>query len=206
VKIKVCGLRDRRNVREVLGLEPDFIGFIFYEGSQRCVSGNSLGFESNVKRVGVFVQSSLELIAEKVEDWDLDFVQLHGDESVEFCQQLRTLGIKVIKVFRIDEDFDWRIVETYENAADLFLFDTKGKSYGGLGKKFDWEQMKNYRLKVPFLLSGGIGPDDMEKLKALHFEMMIGIDVNSGFEVSPGFKDVVKLSECIKQIRNEISG
>lgn len=197
--IKVCGMRDAENIREVEALGIDLMGFVFWPKSSRYVSERSAYLPQETKHVGVFVNEDIEQVKHIAEEFALDFIQLHGSESPEYAQQLRDR--KVIKAFNIATKEDLEATKSYEGVVDYFLFDTKGKSVGGNGEKFDWSILDNYVGETPFLLSGGIGPDDTERVKAFHHPKCTGIDLNSRFEISPAFKDINKLREFIKEIR-----
>jgi phosphoribosylanthranilate isomerase len=204
LKIKICGMRDSRNITEVGSLAPDYMGFIFYKDSPRYVGSDfyiPTDLPTSVKKVGVFVNESVENILSAVKIHQLDFVQLHGDESVEVCQKLKDAGIRIIKVFRVDEEFDFSKTSAYSEVADYFLFDTKGKSYGGNAKKFDWKQLANFDNKTPFFLSGGIDPENVGDILALKDLNIHAIDVNSGVELSPGLKSIDKVLEAINNLR-----
>jgi phosphoribosylanthranilate isomerase len=204
LKIKICGMRDSRNITEVGSLAPDYMGFIFYKDSPRYVGSEfqiPTDLPASVKKVGVFVNESLENVLSAAKNYQLDFVQLHGDESVEVCQKLIDAGISIIKVFRVDEEFDFSKTSTFNEVADYFLFDTKGKSYGGNAKKFDWDLLKEYDNKIPFFLSGGIDSSSVEEILALKNLNLYAIDLNSGVELSPGLKSITKVSEAINNLR-----
>src|SRR5258706_997293 len=152
LKLKVCGMRDPKNILDVASLNPDYMGFIFYDGSKRYVGSNfSIPeyFPKNIKRVGVFVNESIESILSKVLEHKLDYVQLHGDESVELCNLLKN-KTGVIKVFRVDESFDFNSTSQFSACSDFFLFDTKGENYGGTGRIFNWNLLTNYDQQIPF--------------------------------------------------------
>ena len=194
--VKVCGMRDTENIRQVDALGIDLIGFIFYPKSSRYVSDRPAYLPTNCKRVGVFVDSTIKDILQHITDYKLDLVQLHGHESPDFISQLRALcgdSIAIIKAFNIATEEDLAATTPYTGLVDYFLFDTKGPSAGGNGKKFDWSVLVAYNGDTPFLLSGGIGPDDAESIKAFRHPKCIGIDLNSRFENEPGIKDIVKL-------------
>ena len=197
--IKVCGMREAGNIREVEALRPDWMGFIFWEGSRRCVSPFPSRMPTQAKRVGVFVDEDIQKVIQTARDCALDFIQLHGHESPDYVAQLRRW--EVIKAFNIAHAEDFKQTRPYEGVADYFLFDTKGKAVGGNGEKFDWSVLNHYQGSTPFLLSGGIGPEDAAQVKNFHHPKCIGIDLNSRFETAPGLKDVAKLRTFIKQIR-----
>jgi len=210
--LKVCGLKDPENIKQVAALKPDFMGFIFYPQSKRFVGEDFImpAISLEIKKVGVFVNASANHIIEKTNEYKLDLIQLHGDEPPEFCEDLslalslkngeETEVVSIIKAFRIDENFDFNVLKAYKNCCDYFLFDTKTNEYGGSGKQFDWKLLEKYDNSVPFFLSGGIGAEEFENLKMKKFknEKIFAIDVNSKFEIEPGIKDIKKLEKCIK--------
>ncbi|MEH6407751.1 MAG: phosphoribosylanthranilate isomerase [Leeuwenhoekiella sp.] len=207
MKIKVCGMK--YNPAEVAALQPDYLGFIFYEDSPRHFEGDIPELPEKIKKVGVFVDEEMDTILEKVELYDFDVIQLHGDESVEFCQELEQElynephQVEVWKVFGIKDNFDFTILDKYEPYVDKFLFDTKGKAKGGNGYTFDWQILKKYESDKPIILSGGIGLEEIDALKAI-FDTdlpIYAVDVNSKFEDKAGFKNVRKLEDFIKEIK-----
>ena len=202
---KVCGMRDAENIREVEALGIDLMGFIFWPKSGRYVSERPAYLPTNCKRVGVFVDEDIETVKRIADDYALDYIQLHGHELADYCAQLR--GFKLIKAFNIATTEDFKQTEPYTGIVDYFLFDTKGKSVGGNGEKFDWSVLSAYDGNTPFLLSGGIGPDDAEVLTS-HFSPLtskkcVGIDLNSRFEIAPGLKDINKLKDFLNALNNE---
>ena len=197
-------MRDANNIRQVADVHPDFMGFIFYPPSPRFVGvdfdiPNEFPYE--IKRVGVFVNEKSTRVLEIATKNKLDFLQLHGDESVEYCLELKNAGFGVIKVFRVAADFDFNQTNSYLEVVNYFLFDTKGKYYGGNALKFDWALLKKYDQKIPFFLSGGIDSKDVNTILELEGMNLVAIDINSGVEQSPGLKDIIKLSEVINKIR-----
>lgn len=206
MKIKVCGMRDPGNVKEVAGLSPDYLGFIFYPGSKRFV-GEKIAdlvhsyIPREIKKVGVFVEESFDNVMQACAENDLDMVQLHGNENPGYCSRLRTTGIEVIKAFNIGDDFNFSRLQDYVECCDYFLFDTKGDKPGGTGKKFNWELLGEYKNEVPFFLSGGIGVDDIGDIKDFSHPMLHAVDINSRFETEPGVKDVNLLRRFIENIR-----
>ncbi len=203
LRVKVCGLRD--NVEEVLTLQPDFCGFIFYEKSSRYVGRNpNLPEYTNSMKVGVFVDETIGRIAEITKEHKLDFVQLHSDQSIGFILNLKNLipEVGVIKVFRVTDSLPFDL-DTFNEVADLFLFDTKVDNYGGSGHQFDWSILNDERIQTPFILAGGIGETDLEQIESLKNEYLYGIDLNSKFELEPGLKDINKLESFINSVRNE---
>ena len=206
MKIKICGMKFQNNIAEIGSLKPDFMGFIFYPKSKRFVGENfSLEFIQNVsqsiKKVGVFVNESPEIILEKVNKFRLDIVQLHGNESVADCQFLQDENIKIIKAFLVDETYDFAVLKSYEPLCEYFLFDTKTPDYGGSGKTFDWQLLDNYKLEKPFFLSGGLNLESIEKVKKLNYPMLIGLDFNSQLEDEDFKKNIQKVTEVIRQAK-----
>ena len=203
--VKVCGMRDADNIREAEALGIDMMGFIFYPESSRYVSERPAYLPQKCKRVGVFVDAAIDDILLHIADYSLDIIQFHGNESPDFIHRLRSLGgdaIAIIKAFNIATAADFVQTKSYESLVDYFLFDAKGLSVGGNGKKFDWDVLSNYEGNTPFLLSGGIGPDDAERISSFHHPKCIGIDLNSRFEVQPALKDVITLSRFLNEINH----
>ena len=225
-------MRDAQNIREVSQLGVDMIGMIFYPKSPRYVEmqsshagiipdyakediGVSDSSENSSKdssktpaRVGVFVDDMVQNIVTRVVNYHLDYVQLHGNEPREMCENLRSTldpdirpGIKIIKAISVSDASDIQKYKEYVGAVDLFLFDTKCKTVGGSGQQFDWQVLEQYDGEIPFLLSGGIGPEDASRLHAFHHPKCIGIDLNSRFEIEPGVKDVEKLKGFLNEIQ-----
>jgi phosphoribosylanthranilate isomerase len=202
LKIKVCGMRDAENIHQLVTLPIDYIGFIFYAKSARFVSGKpEVSIPSSIKKVGVFVNSSKEEITAKIKEFDLQVVQLHGDESPEFCQEIKDLDVETFKAFGIDEEFDWESIEAYENKVDYFLFDTKSKQYGGTGQTFNWEKLKDYPYNTPYWLSGGISLENIEEAANFEDDRLCGLDLNSKFEIEPALKNIHSLTQAISIIK-----
>lgn len=210
--LKVCGMKYGDNIKSVAALQPDYLGFIFFEESARFFDGTIPKLPENIKKTGVFVDASIENILEKVEKYDLQAVQLHGKETAEFCSTLKnnfdsekSQKIEIIKVFSIKDDFNFNILKEYEEVTDYFLFDTKGKLPGGNGYAFNWEILQSYPSEKPFFLSGGIGIDEIEKIKEILKSGLpiYTIDVNSKFEEAPGLKNIKKLKEFKKSIKSD---
>lgn len=199
--IKVCGMRDGENIREIEEAGADWMGFIFFRRSPRYVEELPAYLPAKVKRVGVFVNESFGEIRETISRFGLDMVQLHGDEPPALCRELRKEGVEVIKSFSIGDTFSAESTAAYEGECHYFLFDTKTTFYGGSGRKFNWGILGDYRDKTPFLLSGGISPGDVEAIKAFSHPGCIGIDLNSGFEISPALKNVQLLQTFIDKVR-----
>ena len=200
--IKICGLRD--NFAQVAALKPDFVGMIFYQKSPRFVELSQepklKDKHSDVKKVGVFVNADKDYILDKVSTYNLDYVQLHGNETPEFCAEIRKFS-PVIKAFGISSASDLESAEKYAQYVDYLLFDTKTKSYGGSGVKFDWQILQNTAINRPFLLSGGILLDDLKEIKALNIKNLVGVDLNSRFEDAPGLKNIEKLQQALKILK-----
>ncbi len=201
--VKVCGMRDAENIREVEALGVDWMGFVFHRTSPRFVSELPDYLPQRAKRVGVFVDETEEQIMETVQLFRLDMVQLHGHEAPDFCSRIRSKGLKVIKAINVQNTFPTEEVSFYERACDYFLFDTKTPLPGGSGQKFDWSSLSAYRGTTPFLLSGGISPDDADRVEAFVHERCIGIDLNSRFETSPAYKDIRLLQSFIDKIKRK---
>ncbi len=200
IKIKVCGLTNPDNIKAVDELGVAYLGFIFYPKSKRdatALDPETIRFVK-AKKVGVFVNEGLYDIVQKVIKYKLDAVQLHGDETPEECAYLKKLGLEVFKVFSVDEDFDFSELENYKTSAHFFLFDTKGKERGGNGIAFDWDILKKYDNQMPLILSGGINPENINQAKALDYLNLYALDLNSGFELEPGIKDIQALQQALK--------
>ncbi len=196
--VKVCGMREADNIRAVEQLGIDWMGFIFWPKSSRYVSELPAYLPEQCKRVGVFVDEDLAGILARTDIYGLDIIQLHGKETADTCRLLKaSTGKMVIKALNIATKDDLLLAKDYEDAADYLLFDTKAQMVGGNGKKFDWSVLQHYKGTTPFILSGGIGPDDAARVKAFHHSMMAGIDLNSRFETKPALKDVKKLKSFL---------
>ncbi len=203
--IKVCGLRDVANIHEVVDLGVDMIGLNFYKPSPRYVvlDSDSIGALVDVKvsKVGVFVNEEIEEVLRLVAEYGLDFVQLHGNESQSEVEQL-SKHVDVIRVIGVETEED--LLKAYENVGEKYvLFDKKSPLYGGTGIKFDWELLNFYQGEVPFLLAGGIGPNDITSLQAIENKLFAGVDLNSKFEIEPANKDIDLLQVFIKQLKLE---
>lgn len=209
----------KENMSQVAALEPDYMGFIFWKPSKRHFAGKADQIPNSVKRVGVFVDASIDEVKGKIDAFDLDMIQLHGKENTLYCAQLQKVlsarlyettntpkkSIEVIKVFSVKDTFDFSILAGYEPFCDYFLFDTKGKLPGGNGYAFNWEVLNQYPSQTPFFLSGGIGPAEIEKLQdfiqSSASRHCHAIDVNSKFEIEPGIKRIDTLSNFINTIK-----
>lgn len=200
MKIKVCGMRDVQNIRALVNLHPDYIGLIFYSGSKRFVNKMDtqalIEVPEDINLTGIFVNENLEIVLEKISSYKLKAIQLHGDESPEYCRSLgdQVKTIEIIKAFGIDDNFDFSALEPYLRVVDFFLFDTKTSGHGGSGKAFNWDILNKYPYQKPYFLSGGIGVENLDEVLAISDERLHALDLNSRFEVEPGLKDISKLN------------
>lgn len=206
--IKVCGMRQSDNIRQVEALGIDMMGLIFWEPSARYVSQKP-DYLPACARTGVFVNASPEYILSTVRTYGLSYVQLHGQESPAFCHHLRQnlnqsglASVQLIKAFSISTPEDLASIRQYETPCRFLLFDTKTPLPGGSGKQFDWQILQYYSGTLPFLLSGGIGPNDAHRLQEFHHPLCVGIDLNSRFEISPGLKDATLLKNFLTQLNS----
>jgi phosphoribosylanthranilate isomerase len=203
MKLKICGMKYHENILEVSQLLPDYLGFIFYVKSSRYFDGEIPEIPKSIKKVGVFVNANLDEINSKIKKYDLDLIQLHGNETPEFCKNLKQDKIEIIKVFSVDDDFDFSELEPFEEVCDYFLFDTKGKLHGGNGITFNWQILENYKSQKPLFLSGGIGIEEIENIKKLKLPIF-AIDVNSKFEIEPGLKYTELCKDAINRVSTTI--
>lgn len=203
-KLKICGMNS--NISEVASLKSDYLGFIFWEPSKRNFNTKMPLLPHSIKKVGVFVNETIAVILEKIQDYNLLGIQLHGKESPEFCKELqeKVKGVKIIKVFSVKNEFNFDVLKDFENVCDFYLFDTKGELPGGNGYTFNWNVLKKYPSTKPFFLSGGIGLEETDKildfLQTDASKYCYALDVNSKFEIEPGLKDIEKLKEFIDEI------
>lgn len=208
MKIKICGLSDPDSIREIARLNPTMMGFIFYAPSPRnaCALLPSVvnALPEGIERTGVFVDAPVDHILHTASRYGLTTVQLHGRETPEMCLTLRRSGLRVMKAIGINPDIDWDTLRPYEGTVDLYVFDTLTAIHGGSGRKFDWTLLRTYPLATPFLLSGGIGPDDTDAITqaAATLPLMAGIDINSRFETQPGTKDPILVSNFLNRMEN----
>jgi len=206
-KLKVCGMKYPENISQLVDIQPDYMGFIFYKKSKRYMA-DSLEPEvlkdipEHIKKVGVFVNESMEIIIKMAEKFKLDFIQLHGDESPDFCNSLQVNGLNIIKAFQIHQNFDFAQLESYKKSCQYFLFDTQTLLYGGSGHKFDWHLLENYDNEKAFFLSGGIDIQDIDNIKNISNLNIHAIDINSKFESEPGLKNIEKVKK-FKDLLNQ---
>lgn len=201
--IKVCGMREAENIRAVEQLGVDMIGFIFYPKSPRCICELPAYLPVNALRVGVFVNEEKQAIEMYADRFGLDYIQLHGNESPEYCHSLQSAGLKLIKAFSIARAKDLQRVHEYEGICHYFLFDTKCEQHGGSGNQFDWELLHHYQGQTPFLLSGGINMYSAQALKEFDHPCLVGVDINSRFERKPGEKDVERIGRFKDTLVNQ---
>ncbi|WP_225034934.1 phosphoribosylanthranilate isomerase [Winogradskyella sp. SM1960] len=220
MKLKVCGMKYKDNIQAVANLQPDYLGFIFYDQSARHFNTTIPELPKTIKKVGVFVNAKVDFIVDMISKHNLHAVQLHGNESPEYCDKLRKVChaelvsesqlkpkndvIEIIKVFSIKDEFNFKQLEAYEDVIDYFLFDTKGKLPGGNGFTFNWNVLKDYPSTKPYFLSGGIGINEVESVLAFlqkpESQYCYAIDVNSKFEIEPGLKNIAALEKFKTQV------
>lgn len=204
MKIKVCGLKDTENIKAVAALAPDYMGFICYSLTPRFIGALApdalAALPETIYKTGVFVNENIESVNTFINSFKFNAVQLHGDESPEYCNELKG-KIQVLKAFGLDENFDFERLKPYVNSVDFFLFDTKTEIYGGSGKIFDWNILDKYQLDVPFFLSGGISLDNLEEIKKINHLQFYGVDLNSRFEIEPGIKNIEELEKAFNMIK-----
>jgi len=210
MRVKVCGITQPRQAIEICEAGADFGGFIFYPPSARYVyksmSAAQIKKLRSINKVGVFVNADVDTVLRTVDECGLYLVQLHGDESPRYCEKISHY-ITVVKAFRVqpDDNIAWKIKD-YDDVADMYLFDTEGTNFGGTGKKFDWQLLKEVKINKPFFLSGGIAPDDVENVKTFMqlpaAKDLFALDINSRFEISPGKKDIGKVSAFIGAMKS----
>lgn len=214
LEVKICGMRDPRNIAEVAACGPDYLGFLFYAGSKRFVGTSfdprcleSLG--EKTRRVGVFVDAEASWIVEQVRRYRLDVVQLHGVEDAAFCGRLRDLwgeAARIWKAVGISEHTEWRALSAYVGRIERFLFDTQTQGWGGAGRRFDWSLLANYPLEVPYLLAGGLDRQALSEVFALGVRdpRLVGVDFNSRLETAVAQKSVAWVAEVISEVRGEL--
>ncbi|MDC3276817.1 phosphoribosylanthranilate isomerase [Flavobacteriaceae bacterium] len=202
MKLKVCGMREKKNIISLTDLKPNYIGFIFWISSTRYVDQSTPSLPEAIKKTGVFVNATIDFIQSMVQNHQLKAVQLHGEETPDYCSIIQKFGVEVIKSFSIKDQFDYNKINIYEDYCDYYLFDTKGKLPGGNGYAFDWTLLNAYPSEKPFFLSGGIGPNELIKIKDLINTSLplYAIDVNSKFEYSQGLKNIDLIRQFKKQL------
>jgi len=201
MKLKVCGMKYQDNLEKILEVaQPDMIGMIFHPLSSRFVRDFYLTLPEGIKKVGVFVNPGKDYIFEKIIEHDLDIIQLHGEEPPEFCENLKRGDLTIMKAFGIENSDSFNQVKDYTYSCDYLLFDTKHPAHGGSGKRFNWSLLDNYNGKVPFLLSGGIGPNDAKKILSIDHPALLGVDINSRFELEPAVKDYASLKKFTDEL------
>lgn len=200
--IKVCGMKLPEQIHALAGLEVDYIGLIFHQASPRFLDLDiDPLFFGNKKKTGVFVNAPYEQILYTQSRYQLDAVQLHGNEPPEFCTRIQDRGIEVIKAFSIDRNYDFERTAEFDGYADLFVFDAQGDAPGGNGVRFDWGKLSEYQGATPFLLSGGISYEHLDEIRHFNHPACIGIDINSRFEHGPGNKDLITIKKFVYELR-----
>lgn len=208
MKIKVCGLKYQKNLAELVKtVNVDYIGFIFVKESPRYASRtltpeSVINLESMPSKTGVFADSPIETVLNTSKLYRLSTIQLHGKESPSFCEKIKHSHLKVIKSFNLFREFDFNVLNAYTGSCDYFLFDTKGLTKGGTGKKFDWKLLQDYHFHKPFFLSGGIGTEDAQKIIEFIHPWLYGVDINSRFEDKPGSKNIEQIKRFVNQINS----
>jgi len=204
MKIKICGLKQQENIEAIAALKPDYAGFICYAPSPRFaaeINGEVLAaLPDTIEKTAVFVNESAEIIDQLIDSYNFDVVQLHGNETPEFCSHFKR-KITVIKSFGVDQNFDFERLNQYIGSVDYFLFDTKTDKHGGSGQTFDWSLLDKYKLDIPFFLSGGLSLENLEEVKSISHPQFYGVDLNSRFEIEPGLKDIDKLKNAFELLR-----
>lgn len=195
-------MTEAENIRAIEELGVDMVGFIFYPKSPRCLCERPAYLPISAKRVGVFVNESKENVRMYADRFALDYIQLHGNESPEYCRSLRNNGLHLIKAFSISLPKDLQAISAYNDLCDYYLFDTKTPQYGGSGNQFDWNLLNRYNGDASFLLSGGINPYSAKALREFHHPRLAGIDINSRFETAPGIKDVERIGRFLDELRS----
>jgi phosphoribosylanthranilate isomerase len=213
MRIKVCGMKNPENIACLAKLNPDYLGLIFYQASKRFVSNpdtlvlNSL--PSSIKLTGVFVDENLEEVLKLAQKYNLSAIQLHGSESVAYCQHLKnelsksmpSKNMELLKAFGLATSFDFGLLKPFNDTVDYFLFDTKTTEYGGSGLTFDWQILEGYSEEKPFFLSGGLSPENIQEVLNLDLKHLFGLDLNSKFEIEPGLKDLESIKIAFDLIR-----
>lgn len=200
--IKVCGMTQKENIQALLELPIDYIGHIFYNQSKRFVEYPiPQQIPQNIRKTGVFVNSTLANIKETIQNHELNAIQLHGEENIDLVRALKKENLEIIKAFGIDDHFDWQAINPFLDEVDYLLFDTKSKDFGGTGISFNWEKLQEYPFDKPYFLSGGISLDNIYEASRFQDKRCVGLDLNSKFELEPGLKDIEKLKKALKIIK-----
>jgi phosphoribosylanthranilate isomerase len=207
LKIKVCGMKFPDNIDAVCAARPDYVGFIFYPESKRYVGEDPdedifARVPDPIQKVGVFVNEKPRQVMEICRKYMIQVAQLHGNESAEYCLEIRNSGLSVIKAFSVYDTFDFDQLKDYSALVDFFLFDTKGKLPGGTGERYNWQILNKYQLNIPFFVSGGIKYTDSKDLRDLNLSRLVAVDINSGFELKPGLKDSNQVGGFIEELRS----
>jgi len=208
IKAKVCGINNSENLKSLVTLPVEMVGFIFYDKSKRNCTLSSEEVKNafrkpniTAKKVGVFVDAPIPFVLKIQKEFALDYVQLHGQESIFYCQELKEHDVNIIKAFQVDDSFCYSNTTAYSFFCDYFLFDAKGENPGGNGIQFNWDNLTKYRGKKPFLLSGGIGPNDVDTIRSLKLPKFVAVDINSAFEIEPGHKNLDIVADFIYKIK-----
>ena len=207
MEVKVCGMTVIKNLEAIQVAQPSYFGFIFYEKSPRAVHLAKIPYFKNTKKIGVFVDKNIEVMLSKQKQFNLDGIQLHGNENVDKIKKLKKLlpkNIEISKAISIKDQSDFELIKNYDNLVDKIILDTKTNLKGGSGQQFDWELLENYTFNIPFLLSGGIGPNDTEQILKLYnkYPKMAGVDINSKFETEPGLKNAEQVKQFINTLQS----
>jgi phosphoribosylanthranilate isomerase len=204
MKIKVCGMKNPENIKAVAQLQPDYMGFICYNLSPRYMAALPTDvlemLPPSICKTGVFVNEEIDTIKSLINKFGFTAVQLHGSESPAFCDSLRG-KVTVLKAFGVDDSFDFNRLQPYAGHVDYLMFDTKTVNHGGSGQAFNWDVIQQYTLDIPFFICGGLGPDNLKKVKQIKHPALYGVDLNSRFETEPGMKDIKQLQQAFNTIR-----
>ncbi len=206
MKLKVCGLKHKSNLYAAIEAGVDYVGMIFYEKSPRYVAETLYPEDvwflpDEVEKVGVFVNADFEEITKNARLYQLDLIQLHGQESPELCSRLQEAGYVIIKAFGVGDDFDFDELEKYKNVTDFFLFDTKTPAHGGSGVAFDWNILKKYTYDIPVFVGGGVSLENVQDLLNFDFPFLYAVDMNSKLELEPGLKDIGKVEKAVRLVK-----
>jgi len=207
MRVKVCGMTEFENLHAIAIAKPDYFGFIFYEKSPRAIKIKTLPKFKNIQKIGVFVNATYDYILKNQQQYKLNGVQLHGEEDVNYVKDLKDKlpqGLKIFKAISVENTSDFKAINSYENYVDMIVLDTKTKLKGGSGQQFDWNLLNYYDAEIPFLLSGGISKNDVDKVLELQktHPKMRGVDINSKFEIKPGLKDAEQVIDFIKTLKS----